>query len=526
VVRRNDQSENLNVLDAFDGARSDYNASKRNRFRSQVTGVSAVGSGADYHYRNESDYLRMMELARSYDRNDIVVGQGVDRLINNVLQDGMKLDANTGDDDVNLHLKNKFDAWSNDPDVCHSARELTLHEMARMTLRHNAFDGDFFLLTIRDGTLETIEAHRVRTPRNTTLNVIHGVKVDPHRRPLEYWITKDDLNPLRSLQKVSDIHKIAARGDDGHRQVLHVKKIKRVSQTRGITWLAPIVDAVGMHDDLQFAQLVKAKVASCFAILEEYKNMDPPGAETRTGAQEIQTMSDGLQRVIEGVAPGVIYRGPRGAELKGFSPNVPNPEFFDHALLILTFIAINLHLPLAVLLLDPSKTNFSGWRGAMDQAREGFKELQKWMIAKFYRPIYLWKLRQWMVNDRELIALVAARGVTQAALMMHKFSPPAWRYIEPNKDAMADTQIIKGRLNSRRSQLAERGRDIDDVDLESIKDQEKLITLSIEAADRINRQYPDAMVDWREVGGFDLKGKLTAGASRNQRKTTTVENPA
>ncbi|NQT37803.1 MAG: hypothetical protein HQ581_09960, partial [Planctomycetes bacterium] len=66
--------------DAFDELRADYDLSKQTRFRRSRSGVSAVGKHADYHYRSESQFFRAMELSRDIDRNDIVVGQAVDRL--------------------------------------------------------------------------------------------------------------------------------------------------------------------------------------------------------------------------------------------------------------------------------------------------------------------------------------------------------------------------------------------------------------------------------------------------------------
>ena len=54
--------------EAFTKLRSDHNTSKSNRFRRTRAGVSAVGRPADFHYRSEAAYLRMMELSRDMDR--------------------------------------------------------------------------------------------------------------------------------------------------------------------------------------------------------------------------------------------------------------------------------------------------------------------------------------------------------------------------------------------------------------------------------------------------------------------------
>ncbi len=139
---------------AFNELRADYSAARDSRFRKRLIGVAAMGSGGDFHYRSEADYLRIMELSRSFDRNDIVVGQGVSRLIHNVLQDGLQVDPDTGDEAVNERIKRRFNNWANDPEQCGKAGEHDLHQKAKLTLRAVVVDGDIFHLPTDDGTLE------------------------------------------------------------------------------------------------------------------------------------------------------------------------------------------------------------------------------------------------------------------------------------------------------------------------------------------------------------------------------------
>ena len=67
--------------------------------------------------------------------------------------------------------------------------------------------------------------------------------------------------------------------------------------------------------------------------------------------------------------------------------------------MLLGILAVNLDLPLCVFLLDASETNYSGFRGAIDQARQRWREVQSWMMGLFHGPVYEWKVRQWAVTD-------------------------------------------------------------------------------------------------------------------------------
>lgn len=506
------------MQEAYDDVRADFNAAKQTRFRRRRSGVAAQGSGADYHYRNETEWLRMMELARDIDRNDVVVGQGINRLIDNILQTGIQLDPATGDESLDADLRARWQEWCGSADNCDVAKEAWFGRLERQALRQAIVDGDCFCLPMADGSVQLIEAHRARTPRNTRRNVVHGVLLDEQTRErLQVWFTRDEVDPQRAVARVSDIQPINVRDDAGHRQVWQVYNPNRTSQTRGYTHLAPIADVTGMHDDIQFATLVAKQMVSCFAIIRErQQGWMPPGGQgsAATGARTSTSYSDGGARINEGIHPGMTWEGMPNEKLTGFSPNIPNPEFFPHAMMILTFIAINLNIPVAVLLLDPSQTNFSGWRGAMDQARVGFRVIQQWFTQCFHRPIYEWKVRQWIGQDQDLDAAALSGGVN---IFGHKWNPPTWQYIEPMKDAAADDLRQRANLISARRRAAERGLDWDDLAEEIPADRAKLIEHAVLKAQELKKRFPEELenLDWRELAyGFQHSGiKYVFGAT-------------
>jgi lambda family phage portal protein len=507
------EGETWDVLDTFDRMRADYSMAKTGRFRRRLTGVHVMGSGADYHYRTEPHFLRMIEQAREYDRNDMVVGAGVTRLVQNVMQDGFRLDVRTGDDELNAAIGEKWEAWTTDTDACDVAGEMNFDAMAEAVLRATVVDGDLFALPLSDGRLEHVEGHRCRTPRNTKRNVVHGVLLNEMRQHLEYWFTKEDLDPTRPLHRVGDMRRVAVRNGDGRRQAWQIKHPRRLSQTRGVSAFAPIVNAIGMHDDLEFAKLVQAQIVSCFALIHERELDFAGGTSPQTGAQSTNT-DDGSSRTIENISPGMRVFGAPGEKIGGFTPSVPNPEFFQHAMLILTFIAVNLNLPLQVMLLDPRQTNFSGWRGAMDQARLGFRSFQKWLVSAYHRRVYLWKLASWVREDGALRKLA---GRSDVRLTRHRWNPPSWPYIEPHKDANADAVRLNNRLISPRRVHAERGRDFEEVAAEIVEDNALIVTAAIERAEQINEAHPAAKVDWRELAAFNMKGAKPQSGNQSTR---------
>jgi lambda family phage portal protein len=495
---------NGSVVEQFSKLRNDYDAARPSIYRRTRPGILPMGTGADWHTRIEILYFSMMELSRDLFRNNVVVGQGIRRFVSNVIQDGFHPDPQTGSTELNGFLAEQWDEWTENADQCDIMGENTFHDMEGLLLQNTVVDGDIFVIPTENGSLQMMEGHRCRRPSRMRKNVVHGVELDENRKRLAYYFTQDNIPLAQQAIRLADMTRIPARDKFGNRQVHHIYRPDRATQTRGISSLAPVADTAGMGDDLFFAQLVKAQVASCYAILREYKEgHSAPAIPGQTGEMKSNVRPDGSTRRIEGTAPGMEYFGYEGETLKGFSPNVPNQEFFQHAMLILTFISINLDMPLAVFLLDPTKTNFSGWRGAMDQARLRFRSFQKWLIQHFHRPVYLWKCREWITKNPTGRRLAAKNGVQP---LKHEWHRPNWPYIEPMKDRMAKTIGVKdGQISPRRS-AAEDGLDYKVIVDESVEDNSYRICKALDAAKIINEKYSDLQmpVHWRELIAIPL----------------------
>lgn len=516
MIRRGSKLGQATVGELFTDMRSDYDAAKRTRFKRQRQGIIATGSGSDYHYRTWPEYARIMETARDLFRNHPLIGQGIRRLVANILRGGFTLDVKTGDESLNQELSGRWYEWAEDADACDIQGEQNFHGLEKMALQHVIVDGDCLSLPTVDGSLQQLEGHRLRTPNGTTRNVVHGVLLNERRQRQEYWVTKDDIDPLASLSRVGDVTKYAARAVDDltgkqHRQVFHHYMPDRITQTRGITALVPVIDTAGMGDDLAFATLVKAQMSACVTIFRELasdQNLPP-----QVGADGIETTQEqrpnGTTRALAGWQPGMEMFGFPGEKLQGFSPNVPNAEFFTHMTLILSTIAVNLDLPVAVLLLDPSNTNFSGWRGAIDQARQRFQELQCWLIQSLHCPTYTWKVRQWAREDASIRAAVERTvrrkkiGTDGVDAFGHVWHAQEWPYIEPVNDAQGDVIQERNMLISPRRRAARRGMDYQELVGEIMADREMVIMAADATAERINKKKKTGdQLTWKDIAIF------------------------
>lgn len=489
-----------------------YLAAKRaSRLRRTRRGVPAMGAGADFHYASEADYLWMGECARDMDRNDMVIGQLVDRVLTNTIQDGFTPDPNTGDEVADQELRDRFAEESLDAALCDTAGELTFHEQEQLLFRETIVAGDVFALPIDDGTVQIMEFHRCRSPQRTKKNIVHGIEMDEARRRTRFWFTKEPIEPHKQATiRLVDLQSYAAYTPDGEANVWHVFRPKRPTQTRGVTALAPIFDAAGMHDDIQFSVLLKQQLANCFLIMRQRAaDFDP---QRYGGANALPRVGPdvpdaGSQRTLQGLAPGTELTSLPGEKLDLNSPNIPSQEFFQHAKLVLTFLSINVGLPLCVGLLDASETNFSGYRGAVDQARLGFKANQRSLISRFHIPWWRFKVARWAGGSAVLTKLLES-----GALYRHTWRKPNWQYIEPVKDATADLLREANMLTSPRRRHAERGTEYSEIVRETVEDRKLAIVTALTAAETINKEFklegPDKVI-WRDLAPLPVPERLS-----------------
>lgn len=487
----------------FAAIRADYDMSRQSRFIRRRTGVAPQGSGEDYNYRSETKYYADIEQARDMDRNDGLVGTLADRRVDNIVQQGFTLDTKTGDKGLDLDLWNRWQAFSSDPDQCDIAGELCWHEIERFACRAESIDGDIIVVGTEEGSFQTHEAHAIQTS-NKLPDTFLGVTRNKYGKREKYHVRYD----LDAFGGKSEATPIDVRNDEGIRQLFHVYNPKRINATRGVTQLAPIFALSGMLEDINFAKLVQQQIVSCFAIFRKLAAGVPdlPSADGEYGEPSTETTASGT-RQLEGVGPGMEIIGRAGEELQGFSPAVPNSEYFQQVKLILQIIGVNFGLPLCLVLMDGSETNFSGWRGAVDEARKGFVADQLNLVRRLHDPAYTWWLLNQISDDSSLQRAAKRYGVQ---IFGHKWNLPTWSYIEPVADAEGDAKQLRNALTSPRRMHAARGKDWETIAEEIIDDNVYAIKKAQAQADKINGEFPSGpMLTWRDLIALPMQEGAT-----------------
>lgn len=481
--------------------RLNYVASEPTRFRRTRT---HLGGTADAHYAADFRFWEMREYARDMDRNDVIVGQMVDRAVDNILGAGLKMHPTTGDKELDLELWERWDEWSTNPKLCDFSKKRPFSELCRLALRHRFVDGDHFGI-IRPGLtaprIQLMEGDRCASPDNLQDDIVHGIEVDFRTDEVIGYLFSKALAGTRKqhirrtpLSKQSeDIIYIPAYNEAGDPNVLHVYHPKRLTQTRGVTALAPCFDMLGMFEDVNLARLVQQQMVSCIAAFITREH------DYQFGNRSTTDNEDGTTNTLEELAPGLIARLRTGEKIESFNPNVPNPEFFHHVRMIIRLIGGNLGMPLELVMLDTTDTTFHGYRGVLQQARKGFEIIQRRLPEQLHAPMYHACLRSWEKD------LGIRTKKLKRKLYSHYWQAPGWPYVDPKTEAEADKIRLKNALTSPRRLMAEHGADWDDVKQEIVEDYSTAIDLACKAATDLNKKYKDldSPITWREILHLD-----------------------
>ena len=170
--------------------------------------------------------------------------------------------------------------------------------------------------------------------------------------------------------------------------VAHVYRIDRQGQVRGVPWLAPVMITLRTLDEYEDAQLVRQKVAACFA-----GTLSTPDAEVE--AEELKNW----QGATSSPAPSVSCRPARSL----IFPAPAAEGYAPYTATQLRRIAAGLGVPYEALTGDLSQVNFSS-------ARMGWQE--------FGRNIEVWRWQMLMPQGLDRI------GVVSKPLLLPATTPP------------------------------------------------------------------------------------------------------
>jgi len=270
--------------------------------------------------------------------------------------------------------------------------------------------------------------------------VIEGIEYGPTGRAVAYHLY--DIHPGDGLHLKG--HRFTSRRVPAQ-QIIHVRRIDRPGQMRGVPWLAPVMMTIGELSDYQESQILKQKIASLLAFFVE--------------AGDDGQVFDGAK--LEEVSPGAIVGLSTGQKVTPSEP--PRVDgYSDFMREGVRVIATGLGLTYESFG-DLTGVNFSSGRmGRMEMDRFIQVWQQQLIIGQMCQGIARWTLDAWPLVRMSQNLPPVPSGLD--------WTPPRRPLIDPSKEIGAAIDEIDAGLTSRQRKQREMGYDPDVIARERAED--------------------------------------------------------
>lgn len=354
------------------------------------------GGDADADLLEDLDTLR----SRSQDlyNNNALASGAIKTKCTHVVGPGLKLNARVNAEALGLDpdqagalnrlIESEFALFARNSDICGKQHFGGQHDLV---FRSRLIAGDVFVLRRYKPMvpspyglrLQLIEGHRCTNPDNIrdTEEISAGIASDADGTPIAYHFS--NRHPGSALGYVNtDWSRVPARGASGLRNVLHVHKMDRIGQTRGVPDLAPVIELIKQLGRYTESEIMAAVVSSMFTVFVKTEggglDLEKMPGTTKTDSTEDYELGNGA---MVGLA--------EGESVDFANPSRPNTAFDPFVLSMLRQIAPSLELPVEVLI-KHFTSSYSAARAALEELHRYVRCERELIVRDLCNPVLEW----------------------------------------------------------------------------------------------------------------------------------------
>lgn len=276
---------------------------------------------------------------------------------------------------------------------------------------------------------------------------IQGIEYNSIGRTVKYHLFKEHPGNTTHYRGLDSV---AVPAD----LICHIYRIDRPQQARGISWFAPVILRIRDFNDYSDAQLMRQKIAACFAAFVtgevDETNLIAAGTETTPSEQRLQAFEPGM---VEYLRPGenVEFAAP---------PGVAN--YNEYSYTTLHEIAAGLGISYEALTGDLHGVNFSSGRMGWLEFQRNIDDWRHTMLE----PQFLQPLGKWFLQ----YARIAGNVQYLARDVSIKWTHPRREMISPKDEIPYMIKAVRAGFMTRSEVVRKQGYDPERVDKEFADD--------------------------------------------------------
>ena len=431
----------------------------------------------------DGSLVRLRNRSRQLVRDNGYAQQALRCIVSNVIGTGVRMQAQVPmqrgggrlDTAINDAIERRWATWCH-ADTCHAAGQLSLQEIARLAVRAMAESGEVFVRLVPEAmgagnvplALEILEADlcdegKTSGPDASGSEWRMGVRVNRWGRPLAYRFRTRHPGDVSGSVGYDAV-------DVPADQILHLRRIERPGQTRGVPWFAAAIKSLHHLSGYQEAEVVRARAASSLMGFIT----SPEGELIGDDVYDDERVSSFEPGVFKYLAPGESVSVPQ--------LDAPDGQFEPFLRAMLRGVAASTGCSFEQVSNDYSQSNYSSNRMSRQDSIEMWKGEQQYAIEHFYRPIFArWMDAAVAVGDLQLPSYDTLRERYQAV----RWYPRAWGFLDPKVEIGAYKDAVRCGFMTQAQVVAEQGGDLAELMRELATEREMAqelgLTLDIDA---------------------------------------------
>ncbi len=441
---------------------------KKRTFKRSYQGANTGRLFADFLTSSTSadaevkDNLRILrDRGRELARNDAYISRYLNLMVSNVIgKQGVRVSSKSYNDDrsldigANLLIERSWKEWSQLGNCTLNGR-LSFLDCQKIFIETLLRDGEVLIRKVKTTDspfgfqIQFLEADHLDEQKNdSTLpngrSIKMGVEVDRNDKPIAYHLFKK--HPYSNTYPKPAQEYIRVPADE----IIHAYLPNRAEQTRGVSFIAPVMANVKQLNAYLEAEIVAARVGA-----SKQGFFISPDGDGYVGDGDYE---DTFNPTMTAQA-GVFEQLPAGMDFKAFDPSHPNSAFDSFTTSVLRSIASGLNISYHSLSNDLTSVNYSSIRQGALEDRSNYQIMQQFVIEHFVDPIF----KAWleMTISTGYINLPMgkfdkfARGIT--------YMPRSFAHIDPLKEMQANVIGLQNGTITYSDITSTFGRDVEEL---------------------------------------------------------------
>ncbi len=425
-----------------------YEGARWSHRRRSFAGTRSRDSDED-RLLGTGDRTRLRLEALDLWRNNALARAITDRLVDAAVGAGFSPQAKTSNAGWNWLAEQRMKEWGRLADY---RQRCDLVDLERLSLAAMFVEGEVFWLLVADGTIQPVACDRCSTPAKfqADANVIDGVRVGKDGVIAGYYFLE------RSPTGRPDPDRWTYREA---RDVIHLRRLGRIDQIRGVSALAPVLPKLRDLDDLEQSVLSKARLDAKRAFAIRSGGDDGPGnLGQRSGGWATGDEATGGTQ-YESILDDAVYYLGEGESIDPLESKTPNGTYQGFVSDLVSEICAGVGLAPEFVSLK-FNTSYIASRGALISTEATLKTWQRSLSAGLQR-LWNWRVAK-MVKAGELPAAPPLPNGA-STWWMHVWVAPRMVALDRHAEATADAAEWKNGTTSLNGICRERGVEWEDV---------------------------------------------------------------